>query len=69
MVSRAEIVALVALLACVLPNDARAETGADRPQPTVLFENVRIFDGERDRLPFGGVQRARERQHHREDLD
>jgi imidazolonepropionase-like amidohydrolase len=50
MVSRAEIVALVALLACVLPNNARAETGQHPPQPTVLFENVRIFDGKNDSL-------------------
>ena len=45
MLSRAEIVALVALLACFLPNNTRAETEPHPPQPTVLFENVRIFDG------------------------
>ena len=50
MLSRAEIVALVALLACFLPNNTRAETEQHPPQPTVLFENVRIFDGKNDFL-------------------
>jgi imidazolonepropionase-like amidohydrolase len=50
MLSRAEIVALVALLACFLPNNTRAETEQHPPQPTVLFENVRIFDGKNDSL-------------------
>ena len=40
----------MALLACVLPNNTRAETEPQPPQPTVLFENVRIFDGKNDSL-------------------
>src|SRR4029079_4261443 len=40
----------VAVLAFVLPNNARAENGEHPPQPTVLFENVRIFDCKHDLL-------------------
>jgi imidazolonepropionase-like amidohydrolase len=46
MWSRVSIVALVALLAASqLPNTAEAEPGPSAPPSTVLFNNVRIFDG------------------------
>jgi imidazolonepropionase-like amidohydrolase len=48
MLSRPRIVALVALLVCFLPSNTRAETEPHPPRPTVLFENVRIFDGKND---------------------
>ena len=46
MWSRVQIAALVALLAAsYLPNRAEAEPGPSAPPSTVLFQNVRIFDG------------------------
>ena len=46
MWSRVQIAALTALLAAShLPNRAEAEPGPSAPPSTVLFQNVRIFDG------------------------
>ena len=46
MWSRVQIAALAALLAAShLPNRAEAEAGPSAPPSTVLFQNVRIFDG------------------------
>ena len=46
MWSRVRIAALTALLAAShLPNRAEAEPGSSAPPSTVLFQNVRIFDG------------------------
>jgi len=46
MWSRVQILALAALLATsYLPNSAEAQAGSSEPQSTVLFQNVRIFDG------------------------
>ncbi len=49
MGSRVQIAALAAFMALLaashLPNGAEAEPGPSAPPPTVLFQNVRIFDG------------------------
>jgi imidazolonepropionase-like amidohydrolase len=45
MCLRVQIVALMALLAAFLSNSTPAEAEQKAPQPTVLFQNVRIFDG------------------------
>jgi imidazolonepropionase-like amidohydrolase len=46
MWSRVQIAALAALLAAsLLPNRAEGEPGPSAPPSTVLFQNVRIFDG------------------------
>src|SRR5262245_8397352 len=46
MGSRVQIAALIALLAAsYLPARAEGEPGPSAPQSTVLFQNVRIFDG------------------------
>ena len=46
MWSRVQIVALTALLAApYLPDRTEAEPGPPAPQSTVLFQDVRIFDG------------------------
>ena len=46
MWSRVHIVALTALLAAFyLPDRTEAELGPTAPQSTVLFQDVRIFDG------------------------
>src|SRR5262245_37449240 len=46
MWSRVQIAALIALLAAsYLPARAEGEAGPSAPQSTVLFQNVRIFDG------------------------
>ena len=69
MWSRVRIVALVAIAAASqLPNTAEAEPGPSAPQSSVLFSNVRIFDGKSATLSRA-VQRAGARQHDREDLD
>ena len=46
MWSRVQMAALTALLAVsYLPISVEAEPGPSGPQSTVLFQNVRIFDG------------------------
>ena len=49
MGSRVQIAALAAFMALLaashLPNRAEAEPGPSAPPSTVLFQNVRIFDG------------------------
>ena len=46
MWSRVQMAALTALLAAsYLPISVEAEPGPSGPQSTVLFQNVRIFDG------------------------
>ncbi len=47
---RVRVVALSALLAFSLPNSIEADAAQQASQPVVLFQNVRIFDGEHDAL-------------------
>lgn len=44
------VVALSALLAFSLPTSIEADAVQQAPQPVVLFQNVRIFDGKHDTL-------------------
>jgi hypothetical protein len=50
MWSRVQIVALALLAAFYVPDRIEAEPGPPAPQSTMLFQNVRIFDGKSDAL-------------------